>query len=96
MANWFKKITNKIKLWNAKPSNSGITPLIGKVRSRIIGPKMSNYKASCLLKYNGNTTKTFDSTIKAYSRAQAVELIEKGYKVEVESVHQVKNKSKNK
>lgn len=49
------------------------------------------YKAQCVLTYNGGKAiRTFESTIKGYSRKHAVKQINDGYKVEVTKIHRLK------
>lgn len=80
-----------VKLWSVlkRQPKQELTPLVSRKPS-FLGRTEYPYKAKCVLTYNGKPIRTFDSTIKAYSKRKAISFINEGYKVEVQAIHRIK------
>ncbi|HRO75598.1 MAG TPA: hypothetical protein PLP27_05580 [Crocinitomicaceae bacterium] len=65
-------------------------PVLKGQKPKFLGRTAYKYKAQCALTFNGEIIRTFDTTIKGYSRKQAVDNVNKGFKVEVTKIHRLK------
>lgn len=60
-------------------------------KAKFLGRTAYKYKAQCALTFNGEILRTFDTTVKGYSRTQAIDRVNKGFKVEVTKIHRLKS-----
>jgi len=72
---------------------NGTPKLIGKPVHIILKPKRKEYTGQCLLKFNGEPIRKFETKTLAYSTKQANEKMSEGLSVHVVKVYKSKHRS---
>jgi len=70
----------------------GTPTFVGKPVNKIIKPKKRSYKTHCLLKFNGEPIRKFDTNVTAYSSAQAEKKVKEGLSISVVKTYKTKKR----
>lgn len=68
----------------------GTPTLAGKPLHKVIGPKRRMYKTHCLLKYNDEPIRKFETKVLAYSSQQAERKMKAGLSISIVKTYKMK------
>jgi len=71
---------------------NGTPNLVGNPIRKVIGPKKKTYKTHCLLMFNGEPIRKFDTNVRAYSSSTAEQKVKEGLSISVVKTYKTKSK----